>query len=73
MDESLVRLVSERAADTCEYCRLPQTAHPSRFPIDHIISRQHHGPTAPGNLALSCLEGRTHMGFRAGSRFRGGL
>jgi hypothetical protein len=62
MDESLIRLVRERAAETCEYCRLPQTAHPNRFPIDHIISRQHHGPTALGNLALSCLNCNSYKG-----------
>ena len=62
MDEGLVRLVRERAQNACEYCLLPQWAHPIRFEIDHIIARQHHGPTTAGNLALSCLHCNSYKG-----------
>jgi len=51
---ALVRSVWERAADRCEYCRIPQYAFPLRFQIDHIRAEQHEGETAPENLALAC-------------------
>jgi len=61
MDESLDRVVRQRAAHACEYCRMPQAYYPTiPFPIDHIIARQHDGPTAPPNLALSCLHCNSH-------------
>ena len=62
MKEPLGRLVRERAGGGCEYCLLPQWAHPSRFEIDHVIARQHRGPTAASNLALSCLHCNSHKG-----------
>jgi len=56
MDESLAEEVRRRANHTCEYCRMPQVYYPTiPFPIDHIIARQHGGPTTLSNLALSCL------------------
>jgi HNH endonuclease len=56
MDETLARAVRERAGHACEYCRMPQAFYPTvTFPIDHVIARQHRGPTTLGNLALSCL------------------
>jgi hypothetical protein len=54
MDEALRQLVWDRAADTCEYCRLPQRFDIFPFHIDHIIAIKHHGPTAADNLALCC-------------------
>ena len=43
--------------------REPQAFYPTiPFPIDHIIARQHGGPTIPENLALSCLHDNTHKG-----------
>jgi hypothetical protein len=63
MDEELVQAVRQRAGDTCEYCRVPQSAYPTvTFPIDHIIARQHGGPTILSNLALSCLHDNAHKG-----------
>jgi hypothetical protein len=48
--------VRKRAGETCEYCRMRQSFYPTvTFPIDHIIARQHGGPTVLSNLALSCL------------------
>ena len=64
MDESLVRAVRERAGDACEYCRVPQSAYPTvTFPIDHIIARQHGGPTILSNLANNCLHCNSHKGL----------
>jgi hypothetical protein len=50
----LDRRVRERARGACEYCRLPQAAHPWTFQVDHVIARQHGGKARPGNLALAC-------------------
>jgi hypothetical protein len=63
MDSALRSLVRHRADDTCEYCRLPQSA--SRFVafhVEHIIARQHGGLTEPENLALACGFCNFHKG-----------
>ena len=63
MDESLSKMVRKRAGNTCEYCRMPARFYPTiPFPLDHVISRQHGGPTIPSNLALSCLHDNCHKG-----------
>jgi HNH endonuclease len=62
MDTELEQAVRLRAADTCEYCQLPQDHYRERFQIDHIISQQHGGPTAEGNLALCCVRCNLHKG-----------
>lgn len=63
MDESLAQEVRRRANHACEYCRMPQRFYPTvPFPIDHIIARQHGGPTILTNLALSCLHCNSHKG-----------
>ena len=63
MDESLAEEVRQRARYACEYCRMPQLYYPTvTFPIDHIISCQHGGPTVLSNLALSCLHCNSHKG-----------
>ncbi len=54
MDAELRDLVWRRAGECCEYCRLPQEAVPLTFHIEHIIARQHRGPTEANNLALAC-------------------
>jgi hypothetical protein len=55
MDEALRTLVWQRAAERCEYCRLPQSAAPvARFQIEHIRAKQHGGLTVAENLALAC-------------------
>jgi hypothetical protein len=33
---------------------MPQEHDELSFEIDHVIARQHSGPTRPGNLALAC-------------------
>ncbi len=51
---TLRRLVTQRAADKCEYCRFPQTASLFAFEMEHIIAEKHDGITEAENLALSC-------------------
>jgi hypothetical protein len=55
MDEAVRQFVRERAAQRCEYCRIPQEALPwARFHIEHIRARQHGGTDDVANLALAC-------------------
>jgi 5-methylcytosine-specific restriction endonuclease McrA len=63
MDEWKAKEVRRRPDNVCEYCRMPQAYYPTvPFPIDHIIARQHGGPTTLGNLALSCFHDNSHKG-----------
>lgn len=63
MDNALRAAVRRRAGDVCEYCRLPQTASRFvRFHVEHIIARQHGGPTESENLALACGFCNFHKG-----------
>ena len=62
MNRALEREVRLRARELCEYCRLPQTSHRTKFHIDHIVAQQHQGPTTAGNLALSCSHCNLHKG-----------
>src|SRR5439155_23026889 len=63
MEGLLAARVRVRAGHVCEYCRMPQAYYPTVvFPIDHVIARQHRGPTTWGNLALSCLHCNSHKG-----------
>jgi 5-methylcytosine-specific restriction endonuclease McrA len=62
MDKRLERQVWQRAAQACEYCRVPQSA--SRLPlhVEHIIARQHGGKTKASNLAIACPRCNLHKG-----------
>jgi len=63
MEQALRALVRRRAGEFCEYCRLPQAASRiSRFHVEHIIARQHGGPTNAENLALACGFCNFHKG-----------
>jgi hypothetical protein len=62
MDESVAQEVRRRARHACEYCHVPQASYLTPFEIDHIIARQHGGPTVLSNLALSCLHCNAHKG-----------
>ncbi len=55
MDAALQRLLRQRAAGRCEYCRLPQAVSGVPFEIDHVIASHHRGRTAAGNLAAACI------------------
>ncbi len=63
MDQALRAFVRDRAADICEYCRLPQsTSRFVRFHVEHIIARQHGGSDEADNLALACNHFNHHKG-----------
>jgi len=63
MNQALRTLVIKRVGDLCEYCRLPQSSSRiARFHIEHVIARQHGGPTEPDNLALACGYCNFHKG-----------
>ncbi len=62
MDITLERLVWQRAKSRCEYCQLPQRFSPLPHAIDHIIARQHRGPTKAENLALACFFCNSYKG-----------
>ncbi|MCC6538363.1 MAG: HNH endonuclease [Bryobacterales bacterium] len=58
MNRDLVR----RAAERCEYCRLPQFGLPLPFQIDQVIATQHDKETELSNLALACPHCNRHKG-----------
>jgi hypothetical protein len=58
----LEQLVRKRAGYACEYCRVPERFDDLPFEIDHVIARQHGGPTSANNLALACFAGNHHKG-----------
>jgi hypothetical protein len=63
MDQALRSLVRRRAGELCEYSRLPQAASRfARFHVEHVIARQHGGPTESDNLALACSFCNFHKG-----------
>jgi hypothetical protein len=63
MEVGLRELVRRRAGDSCEYCRLLQSAAPFlTFHIEHIRARQHGGTDDPANLALACPDCNAHKG-----------
>jgi hypothetical protein len=62
MDAALERLVRQRAAGRCEYCRLPQAGSRVPFEIDHIIARKHGGRTIASNLAVACIYCNAYKG-----------
>lgn len=57
------RQVRSRASNRCEYCQLSQAeAGAAVFHVEHVIPKQHGGPDALGNLALSCFHCNLHKG-----------
>ena len=62
MNTALERLVWQRADSRCEYCQLSQAVSPLPHAIDHIIARQHNGPTEADNLALACFFCNSYKG-----------
>lgn len=51
---SLLRLVSDRAKNCCEYCLIPEILVLASHQVDHVIAEKHGGETIEKNLALSC-------------------
>lgn len=63
MNLALRDAVRRRARWRCEYCLLPEAfAAVAPFQIEHIIARQHGGPTTLPNLALACQLCNLHKG-----------
>jgi hypothetical protein len=58
----LDRRVRERARGHCVYCRLPQSAYPLTFEVDHVIAEQHRGKTRFNNLCLACTRCNRNKG-----------
>jgi len=54
MEPAVQRAVRERAKNRCEYCHFPEAFAEVPFHVDHIIARQHGGPSEVDNLALAC-------------------
>jgi hypothetical protein len=52
--ESLRKLVAERAAQLCEYCRSPEVVSADRFTVDHTLPQSMGGLDDLNNLALAC-------------------
>lgn len=67
MNERLARAVRARAGDACEYCLLSTELYRGAFEIEHIIARQHLGPTVLGNLAYACAHCNKHKGSNLAS------
>lgn len=63
----LRQLVSERAGNRCEYCRLPEAFALHRHEPDHIVARQHGGDSGSDNLAWACFRCNRHKGPNVGS------
>ena len=48
------KLVAQRAANRCEYCRLHEDDMFVSFEIDHVIAQKHGGGNEIDNLAFTC-------------------
>ena len=48
------QFVGKRAAQRCEYCRLPEHACELPMHVEHIVARQHGGNDDAANLAFAC-------------------
>ena len=51
---NLRKLVAERAAYRCEYCKTPVAFAPGYFEVEHIIPASKGGKTVENNLAYAC-------------------
>ena len=54
-----------RAADRCEYCRLPQQGQEATFHVDHVQPVRDGGLTTLENLALACVSCSLRKGARS--------
>ena len=63
MSPELRRQVRGRAAERCEYCRLPDRIElTGPFHVEHIVARQHRGTDDLSNLAWACSRCNRHKG-----------
>jgi hypothetical protein len=61
---SIRRLVTQRAGNRCEYCRLSQAGQEALFHVDHILPEMDGGLTVLENLALACVSCSLRKGAR---------
>jgi hypothetical protein len=54
MAETIEQILRTIAAGRCEYCHIPEEGSRLGHVVDHVIARQHGGPTELPNLALCC-------------------
>jgi hypothetical protein len=50
----IVRIVEERAAGRCEYCRMHQDLQGATFHVEHVHPTSKGGSSDPDNLAWAC-------------------
>jgi len=62
IDDRTRREVRRRAAERCEYCRLPESSGDITFHVEHIVAQQHQRDDHPSNLALACDRCNLHKG-----------
>jgi hypothetical protein len=63
LDPKLRQLARERARHRCEYRRLRVVDEPNApFHVEHIVARQHCGPSIEANLAFACMHCNLHKG-----------
>jgi hypothetical protein len=67
VNQALEQAVRARAGGLCEYCHAAERHYIERFQIDHVVARQHGGPTVSDNLALCCLPCNLKKGPNIGS------
>lgn len=60
--DSLRQLVSQRAQNQCEYCRVNEQYSIYSHEIDHIIPEKHRGKTSDENLCYACLDCNRNKG-----------
>lgn len=65
--DALAKLVSSRAGNRCEYCRILIEDTYFGGEIDHIRSLKHNGTSDPENLALACQPCNRNKGSDLGS------
>lgn len=69
MSRSLRELVSTRAGNCCEYCKLPQELFSAAlFHLDHVIPKQHGGEDGQKNRCLSCSRCNLNKGPNLATR-----
>lgn len=54
--------VRKRAGKRYEYCHLPDKFHPLPFEVEHVIPKQHSGPSTLANFAWACFACNKHKG-----------
>jgi hypothetical protein len=74
IDAALRRLVRDRAANRCEYCRCHQDELPFvTFHVEHVIARQHGGSDHEMNLCLAYHWCNFHKGTNIATQVDGHL